>query len=352
MKNFKLKTVLVLLVGVLLAVSALGFRLHASGTILDETATETTESKTDKQSESKTDKNSDSKTGKDSEASDEDTDSDEFEFTKTKDKLKCGKSFTFETNRSDVTWSVSNEKKATISKDGKLNAKMYGKVRVTATSGDDSISTVVKLSPKQVIGIDPGHQSRGDSSTEPVGPGSSTMKAKVAGGTSGVSTGKPEYQLTLEVGLALRDELKNRGYKVVMTRTTNDVNISNKERAEKLNKSCDVAVRLHADGGGSSAKGASVLYPSKNNPYIASLSADSEKLSRSVITSYCESTGIGNRGLSQRDDLTGTNWSTIPVTLIEMGFMTNSSEDNYMASSDGQAAMVTGIANGIDDYFK
>ena len=275
---------------------------------------------------------------------------DELVFTKSKKSLKCGNSYQFAVNREDVTWSVSSSK-ATISEEGKLRAKRYGKVRVTATADDESISMVVKLKPKKTVGIDPGHQIRGNSGTEPVGPGSSTMKTKVAGGTSGVSTKKPEYQLTLEISLALRDELKSRGYKVVMTRTVNEVDISNKERAEKLNKSCDAAIRLHADGGAASARGASVLYPSANNPYVASLSAESGKLSEAVITAYCKATGIKNRGLSQRDDLTGTNWSTIPVTLLEMGFMTNASDDGYMSSSDGQKAMVDGIADGIEVYF-
>ena len=289
-------------------------------------------------------------------AASDDEDADESDepalaFTQTKKSLKCGNTYRFKVNRSDVIWSVSNPAKAAISKKGNLRAKRYGKVRVIATSGDESVSFVVKLKPKKTIGIDPGHQSRGNNGTEPVGPGSSTMKTKVAGGTRGVSTKKPEYQLTLEIGLSLKEELKSRGYKVVMTRTTNDVNISNAERAQKLNKSCDVAVRLHADGGASSARGASVLYPSASNPYVASLSADSKRLSETVISAYCSATGISNRGLSQRDDLTGTNWSTIPVTLLEMGFMTNPSDDSYMSSADGQQAMVDGIANGIDAYF-
>ena len=292
---------------------------------------------------------SESVSGTDSAA--EETVEQELAFTRTKKSLKCGNTFRFKVNKSGVTWSVSNPKKAAISKKGNLRAKRYGKVRVIATSGDESISFVVKLRPKKTIGIDPGHQSRGNNGTEPVGPGSSTMKTKVAGGTRGVSTGKSEYQLTLEIGLALKEELKDRGYKVVMTRSTNDVNITNKERAEKLNKSCDVAIRLHADGGAASAQGASALYPSTSNPYVAYLSADSKRLSESVIGSYCAATGVRNRGLSQRDDLTGTNWSTIPVTLLEMGFMTNSSDDTYMSSASGQAAMVRGISDGIDTYF-
>lgn len=202
-----------------------------------------------------------------------------------------------------------------------------------------------------VVGIDAGHQLRGNSATEPNGPGSSVMKAKVAGGTRGVSTGKPEYQLTIEIAKLLKKELVNRGYKVVMTRTKNDVDISNIERAQKLNEKCDIAIRLHADGGASSAHGASVLYPSAGNPYVGHLSEASKSLSQSVIDSYCAKTDISNRGLSVRDDLTGTNWSTIPVTLLEMGFMTNSFDDAYMSTEKGQANMVEGIADGIDAYF-
>ena len=212
-------------------------------------------------------------------------------------------------------------------------------------------SKAAKAKTTYIVGIDAGHQLKGNSATEPNGPGSGVMKAKVAGGTRGVTTGKPEYQLTIEIAKRLKTELRSRGYKVVMTRTKNDVDISNIERAQKLNETCDIAIRLHADGGASSAHGASVLYPSTSNPYVGHLSEASKNLSQCVVDSYCEATDISNRGLSIRDDLTGTNWSTIPVTLLEMGFMTNSFDDAYMSTEKGHANMVEGIANGIDRYF-
>lgn len=67
-----------------------------------------------------------------------------------------------------------------------------------------------------VVAIDAGHQARGNSQLEPIGPGASTQKAKVAGGATGTATRIPEYQTTLNVSLKLRDVLQSRGYKVVM----------------------------------------------------------------------------------------------------------------------------------------
>lgn len=215
------------------------------------------------------------------------------------------------------------------------------------------ISKNAKAENVKVIAIDAGHQARGNYGTEPVGPGASTKKTKVAAGTSGVASKVPEYKLTLQISRKLRKELQKRGYKVVMIRNSNDVNITNKERAQKANRSgADIYIRIHADGStASSARGASALYPSAKNPYVGKLSKKSKRLSKCILNNYCNETGFRNRGLSLRDDLTGTNWSKIPVTLIELGFMSNPTEDKLMQKKSMQKKMVKGIADGIDDYF-
>jgi len=204
----------------------------------------------------------------------------------------------------------------------------------------------------RVVVIDPGHQLRGDNTKEPNGPGSSTMKARVTSGTSGVATGVAEYILNLDISLKLKTELENRGYVVHMTRSTHDVNISNKERAEYANSvNADIAVRIHANGAGSSVRGAETLAPSANNPYVSHLSNASISLSRHVINAYCAATGFINRGVKTNDTMTGINWSSVPVTILELGFMSNASEDRAMQDSIMQNNMVQGIANGIDAYF-
>ena len=204
-----------------------------------------------------------------------------------------------------------------------------------------------------VVVIDPGHQGSGDSTKEPNGPGSTEMKARVTSGTAGVSTGVAEYVLNLDISLKLKTELENRGYTVYMTRSTHNVNISNMERAQYASSvGADIAVRIHANGSSNaSVNGAETLAPSTSNPYVAHLANASQSLSRCVVNEYCSATGFKNRGVIASDTMTGINWSEVPVTILELGFMSNAAEDQTMQDATMQNNMVQGIANGIDAYF-
>lgn len=204
------------------------------------------------------------------------------------------------------------------------------------------------------IAIDPGHQGKGNSEKEPIGPGASQMKAKVASGTTGRTTGVPEYQLNLDVSLKLRDELEARGYEVYMIRETNDVNISNAERAKAAaDAEADLLIRIHANGSENpSVAGALTMSPTSANPYIDSETVkECQKLSQMVIEAFCEATGAKNQGVYQTDEMSGLNWCTIPATIVELGYMTNPEEDVRMQTASYQDSVVQGIANGIDQYF-
>jgi len=208
---------------------------------------------------------------------------------------------------------------------------------------------------KKLIAIDAGHQRKGDSSLEAIGPGASTKKAKVSSGTYGKWSGLNEYELNLTVSKKLKTELLKRGYDVYMIRETHDVNISNSQRAKNAAKAgADILVRIHANGdSNSSVYGALTMAPSSGNRYLTSKNISaSQKLSKSVINSFSAATGAKNRSVLYVDNMSGINWSTIPVTIVEMGFMSNKSEDLNMAKSSYQDKMVQGIANGIDNYYK
>ncbi len=206
----------------------------------------------------------------------------------------------------------------------------------------------------KIIAIDAGHQGKGNSEKEPIGPGSSEMKAKVASGTQGTATGIPEYQLTLAVSLKLKQELIDRGYQVYMIRETNDVNISNAERAQMADKSgADIFVRVHANSlNDSSVQGALTMCQTSKNPYNGSLYSKSVSLSKAVVNGICNQTGFKNRGVQETDSMSGINWCNIPVTIVEMGFMSNADEDKKMATEEYRDKIVKGIADGIDAYYK
>ena len=206
----------------------------------------------------------------------------------------------------------------------------------------------------KIVVIDAGHQGKGNYSKEPIAPGASQTKAKVAGGTTGVFTKIPEYKVTLEVSLLLEEELKSRGYEVIMIRRTHDIDISNSERAMVANNAnADAFIRIHCNGiDNSSVKGALTMCQTSGNQYCGDLYSKSRLLSEKVIDGLCQQTGAKNLGVSETDTMSGINWCRVPVTIVEMGFMTNPDEDRLLCDASYQQKLAVGIANGIDAYFR
>jgi len=227
----------------------------------------------------------------------------------------------------------------------------------SAHGGTDIYYLGKEGSPNQhrIIVIDPGHQIRGSSEKEPNGPGSEDMKAEVTWGATGKYTGQTEYELNLQVALLLRDELIKRGYSVVMIRETNAVNISNMERAQIANKyKADAYVRIHANGyDDETMKGAMTICQSRNNPYADCVAhyEESRKLSSYVLDHFCEQTGMTKLSVREMDNMTGTNWSQVPTTIVEMGFLSNKLDDQLMLTEFFRYKAASGIADGLDQYF-
>lgn len=222
----------------------------------------------------------------------------------------------------------------------------------SATTTSAAPTSAASAAAGLVVVIDPGHQARGDSSTEPVGPGSSERKAKVSSGTAGVVTGIPESELVLVVSLKLRDALAAHGIEVVMTRTTQDINISNIERTQIANGAgADLFVRMHADGSNNpDVAGIHVLYPASIEGWTDDIASESKAAAIIAQQELIAATGAKDRGIDARSDLTGFNWSDVPVILPEIGFMTNPAEDRLLATPAYQDKIVQGLTRAILIY--
>jgi N-acetylmuramoyl-L-alanine amidase len=137
---------------------------------------------------------------------------------------------------------------------------------------------------------------------------------------------------------------------VIYTRTTNNVNLSNRERAEMANQhKADLFVRIHADGSTDrNVHGLSVLTPSNNDIYTKSIFENSLKASQLIINETMKNSAVQVNGISYRSDMAGFNWSRVPCTRVELGFMNNPTEDKNLSNPAYLKNLLTNMSSELD----
>jgi N-acetylmuramoyl-L-alanine amidase len=209
------------------------------------------------------------------------------------------------------------------------------------------------LTPKKVIVIDPGHAKGGNKGMEKRSPYSEELKIKDPGGAYGVSTRLNEYEVNMMVAQKLKVLLEKNRFNVIMTKNSNGENPGNVDRAKIGNdNNASIVLRIHCDSNdSSSAHGASMLVPEPVG-YAENIYKVSQQYGEIILRNFMNSTGAKNRGISKRKDITGFNWSKVPVVLIEMGFMSNTEEDKLLANDNYQNKITEGLLNGIKEIFR
>ena len=161
----------------------------------------------------------------------------------------------------------------------------------------------------------------------------------------------PENAYNRAVASYLMDALKRCGFRVLAV-APGDEDTSLQTRVKRANDAkADAYIRIHANGSdNSSISGALTICTTRNSPYISSMYRKNKALSEAVLNAYVSATGCRKEYVWETDSMTGNNWSKVPTTIIEMGYMSNPSEDRRMQQSSYQKKMVRGIANGIENY--
>lgn len=184
---------------------------------------------------------------------------------------------------------------------------------------------------------------------EPLAPGSSQSKAKVTSGTQGRWSGVPEYEVNLQVAIALAGAFGGARGNCGDDAGTKRSRYSNIERAQFFNaQQTDYALRLHCNGAADEAEhGAFAIIPSEGE-----YQAESESAAKLLIDAFCAETGAENRGVIRVDNQTGFHWCQRMILTVEMGHMSNRQEDVLLTDANYQEKMAQGLCNGILQYYQ
>ena len=166
----------------------------------------------------------------------------------------------------------------------------------------------------------------------------------------GTVTRRMESIVVLEIGLMLRDALLKEGAAVVMTRETQDIYLSNIERAEiAAEADADFFLRLHCNNRDSeSVQGIGIYCPYGSDYAEAIAERDGwQAMGGILLAAMQEATGQEKGGVTTTNRYIGNNWALMPSFLIEMGYMSNPAEDVLLSAKPYQQRLVKGMVEGV-----
>lgn len=163
-----------------------------------------------------------------------------------------------------------------------------------------------------------------------------------------------EKDVTLKTAEQTKEYLEEMGFKVLMLRDK-DVYYDVFKRAQMANaKKPDIFVSIHVDSEGADANGDTVANGSCSGTsafYTSRKTAKDQKLAKAVVDHVAQNTGERNRGAQEENAYIVNINTTMPSTLVEIGFMSNKKDRALMSTDEGIQKYARGIADGINQYF-
>jgi N-acetylmuramoyl-L-alanine amidase len=213
----------------------------------------------------------------------------------------------------------------------------------------------------QVVVIDPGHNGGNVAAPSVIDRLIWNGRETEACDTTGAQTdsGYTEAEFNWNVARYLAADLRAEGATVVLTRTSNTgVGPCVTERAAIGNAARgNAAVSIHADGGPPGGRGFAILEPIAdgiNNAIVGPSAILGSDLRAAFAQGTAEpvSSYDGIDGIQPRNDLAGTNLSTIPKVFIECANMRNATDAALVTSRRWQATAARAIAAGLAAFLR
>lgn len=167
-------------------------------------------------------------------------------------------------------------------------------------------------------------------------------------GTGSVDWKYREKDSALKIVGCLKQILDGTDIKAYYTRL-DDRDISKKDRVRLAKDAgADVLISVHcnaSDAYDTTAKGVETLYSSRKETAAGNLT--SRQLAKDILAGVCEATGRQRRKVIRRDQLYLMHHADVPVTIVEVGYMTNRSDMKYLKKQKNQREIAQGIYNGL-----